>query len=430
MPLLLETCGADTTARRPELTRPKLHFTARSGWINDPHGITYRDGQYHAFYQYVPDQTVWGPNCHWGHATGVDLLTLTEGSVAIAPGEGDDGIWTGSLVTDDDGRSVIFYTSTSAPDIGIGRVRTALPADRGWQSWTKGPFVADAPAELDIIAYRDPFVRREPDGWRMFLGAGLRDGTATALSYFSEDLHAWAYEGIALQRSTNDTEDVWMGALWECPQIFEVDGHAVMVSSIWDDDVLHYAGYAIGRYERGAFDADGWGRLTYGDSYYAPSLFTDADGRPCLLFWMRGIGGAEDGWASAHSVPYVLSVREGALVARPHPDVDAHRGQHRPDAIVDGLAADIVWDGEDGALTIFSESVEVVRIRRSGDVAFVDIGGDHTDLPVNGSLRVLVDGPTLEISSNGAIFGARIDPAGMNLRVDVTGGSINVHTLS
>ena len=63
--------------------RPTLHFTARSGWINDPHGITYRDGRYHVFFQYVPDRTSWAPNCHWGHATGPDLLSLTEHSVAM-----------------------------------------------------------------------------------------------------------------------------------------------------------------------------------------------------------------------------------------------------------------------------------------------------------------------------------------------------------
>jgi hypothetical protein len=36
--------------------RPEFHFTAEQGWINDPHGITVRDGVYHAFYQYVPGQ--------------------------------------------------------------------------------------------------------------------------------------------------------------------------------------------------------------------------------------------------------------------------------------------------------------------------------------------------------------------------------------
>ena len=39
--------------------RPRFHFTAERGWINDPHGITARDGEYHSFFQYVPDSTVW-----------------------------------------------------------------------------------------------------------------------------------------------------------------------------------------------------------------------------------------------------------------------------------------------------------------------------------------------------------------------------------
>ena len=71
--------------------RPLIHFTADSGWINDPHGITYRDGEYHAFFQYIPGITHWAPNCHWGHAVGIDLLSLRELPVAIAPGDGDGG---------------------------------------------------------------------------------------------------------------------------------------------------------------------------------------------------------------------------------------------------------------------------------------------------------------------------------------------------
>ena len=80
--------------------------------------------------------------------------------MAIAPGDGDGGIWTGSLVTAHDGATRIFYTSTSEPDIGIGRIRIATPDDDGWISWTKGAFVADAPPDLNLIAYRDPFLQR------------------------------------------------------------------------------------------------------------------------------------------------------------------------------------------------------------------------------------------------------------------------------
>lgn len=411
--------------------RPLLHFTAESGWINDPHGITYVDGQYHAFFQYVPGKTVWAPNCHWGHAVGADLLSLRELPVAIAPGEGDGGIWTGSLVRTDDGAARIFYTSTSEPNIGIGRIRVATPLDDDWIAWRKGDVVADAPDELDIIAYRDPFVRRDGDRWRMFVGAGLRDGTATALSYVSDDLESWRYEGIALARSTDETEPVWMGALWECPQILEVDGRSVMVSSIWDDDVLHHAGYAIGDEENGVFAAETWGRLTYGDSYYAPSLFFDADGRPCLLFWMRGIGGASDGWASAHSLPHVLSLRDGQVWTTPHEDLLGHRGPRSVDGTTPRPMADIEWDaGGDGQLEITVGGVPAASLRIEGAEVAVTVGGVTTTVPAAGDLRIVIDGPVLEVSTGVALFGARLTVDDAQLTTNATAGTLRVYPLA
>jgi beta-fructofuranosidase len=303
-----------------------------------------------------------------------------------------------------------------------------LPRDAAWIEWSKGPFVADAPKDLDIIAYRDPFVRREDEGWRMFVGAGLRDGTAAALSYTSTDLDHWTYSGIALQRSTTETGGVWMGALWECPQIFELDGKAVMVSSVWDDDVLHYAGYAIGSYDDGIFHPETWGRLTYGNSYYAPSLFTDADGHACLVFWMRGIGGSDQGWASAHSVPHRLSIRDGRLVATPHPDVAAHRVSRNADASVEGLGADVLWN-HDGVLSVQSGAKDVVTLDRVDQRLTVRVGEASTTLPVSGEIRLLVDGPILEISSASGIFGAQIEPEGDDLTVTAT-GTVDVHPLA
>jgi hypothetical protein len=99
--------------------RPDFHFTAATGWINDPHGITYRDGEYHSFFQYVPGRTDWAPHCHWGHARGTDLFSLTE--LPIAPGEGDGGIWTGSLVTGDDGG-----TGSSTPPAELDLIAIAI----------------------------------------------------------------------------------------------------------------------------------------------------------------------------------------------------------------------------------------------------------------------------------------------------------------
>src|SRR3712207_8672243 len=55
----------------------------------------------------------------------------------------------------------------------------------------------------------------------------------------------------------------------------QVGGRHVLITSVWEDDVLHHAGYAVGRYDQGRFTAESWGRLTYGASYYAPSFFRD-----------------------------------------------------------------------------------------------------------------------------------------------------------
>lgn len=397
--------------------RPEFHFTAEQGWINDPHGITFRNGRYHSFFQYVPDSTVWAANCHWGHAVGTDLLSLATLPVAIAPGEGDEGIWTGSLVTDDTGSSRILYTSTSRPNIGIGRVRVATPSDDDWISWEKGDFVAEAPADLEIIAYRDPFVIRDGDQWRMFLGAGLADGTATALSYRSADLGAWEYEGIALQRSTSETDPVWMGSLWECPQIIEVDSRHVMVSSVWDNDTLYYAGYAVGTYADGRFTAEAWGRLTYGPSYYAPSFFRDADGRPCLTFWMRGVSDLDAGWASAHSVPHVLTLEGDRLVATPHPDVEMYRT-----ATAGGTALDLEWSPANGdELAIADASGAVATLRVTEGELTVRGAGDEWRMPVANPIRVIVDAQAIEISSVRGLGGLGVSSQGAAYTVRAEG---------
>jgi beta-fructofuranosidase len=265
----------------------------------------------------------------------------------------------------------------------------------------------------------------------MFVGAALTDGTAMALSYTSDDLDTWDYAGVALQRSTTETEPVWMGALWECPQIFELDGRTVMVSSVWDADRLHYAGYALGTYDEGVFQAESWGRLTFGDSYYAPSLFTDADGRRCLLFWMRGIGDPDAGWEGAHSVPYALSLAGDRLIATPHPDVARHRRGEAGSGAVAGLAADITWSASDGGSLIIESGAEVaVTISQEGETLRVRSPGTEATAPVSGPVRVLIDGPVLEVSSAAGLFGAAIRPAGGDLTVTATTGGLEVFPLT
>lgn len=380
------------------MTRPRAHFTAEAGWINDPHGLTVVDGRYHLFFQHVPDSTEWAPNCHWGHAVSDDLVEWEHRPIALAPGDGDDGIWSGSISVDDDGDALAFYTSVQVPDFGIGSVRVARPVDPSWESWDKGEVVVELPEQLDAVAFRDPNVFRDGQGWRMLVGTALSDGTAAAASFSSPDRLSWTYDGLASHRSGTDVDPVWTGALWECPQIFEIDGHHVLITSIWDDDVLHHVAYAVGDYEEGRFVARRWHRLTYGDSYYAPSFFRDREGRPSLIFWLRGAVDETAGWASAHSVPQLLSLEDGHLVTQLHPEARERISALAQNAQGTGLK---LWDWEPdhGELHISQASGRQVALRkRDAGVEIVE-GEERVLMPGVGddAATLLLDGPVLEV---------------------------------
>jgi len=357
-------------------------------------------------------------------------MSLHELPIALAPGDGDDGIWTGSIVSDDEGRTRLFYTSVQQPDIGIGRIRVAVPEDQKWIGWRKEGVVTNAPDGLDLVGYRDPFVIRSADGWDMFVGAGLRDGTAVALRYSSPDLERWSYQGIALERSTRETEPEWMGALWECPQFFEIDGRQVMISSVWDDDVLHYAGYSVGSLDGGVFAAENWGRLSYGPSYYAPSFFRDAEGRPCVIFWMRGVEDKEAGWASAHSLPYLLSLDGDRLTASVHPDLDQYLAPG--DAMASGLSASFVWSptaGDD--LVVGSAGDEVLRVGVAGAALVVTRDDKTWELPFSGGdVRLIVDGPVAELVGREGLLGVPIMPVGTSLTLIQSPSGLSATPLS
>ena len=409
--------------------RPSLHFTSRSGWINDPYGLTWHGGRYHLFFQHVPDQVVWAPQQRWGHAVSDDLLHWTELAVAVEPGDGDDGIWSGSVVAPDDGDAALFYTSVRLTDLQLGSARVARPTDDSWNEWVKKGVVAVPPPGLDVVAFRDPFVLHDGTTWRMLMGAGLADGTALALTYTSADLESWTYDGVLAERSGAETDPVWTGSVWECPQLFRLDERWVLVVSVWEGHATHFEAYAVGDLVDGRFTADRWGRLTYGPGYYAASTFTDADGARCLIHWVRDLVDPAARWASAHSVPHAVRLDGDRLVLSPHPVVDAAR-TGAPATVRDGVVEtdgpvdlELVLGGDGGSATLALAGTTVLAVE-AGQVHIAVEDGSAWSMPLPGaSLRVLVDAAVVEVFGPAGVSSFALDREPGPLSVGVSGAA-------
>ena len=388
--------------------RPAVHFTAPDGWINDPLGVTWRDGRYELFYQALPGELAWNPRCRWGHATSPDLLTWTHHPIALEPGDDELGCWSGGLVVPDpeDMRSArIYYTSVKGPDFDLGAVRVARPADDDWDVWVKGDVVVTPPPGEDLRVFRDPVIVQEGDRFRMLMGAGYRDGTPAVLSYISDDLEEWTYDGVLASTKTSPTGALPSGEAWECPQLLVVGGRHVLVVSTWRDGSTHDVIAGVGTFADGRMQVERWQRLTHGTGHYAATEFVDADGQPCLLFWIREVADVGGGWTGALSVPYRLSldsVDSDLVRLTPHPAVPAPGGDVR----TSGVRHIVMTEGDTVHLTPAGHVPSYVAVRHENGTVTVTSYDTGTVVPdVPGPVHVLVDGPVVEVCTGSALIG-------------------------
>lgn len=405
--------------------RPRLHFTARQGWTNDPHGIVHVDGKYHLFFQYNPEGVHWSPRCHWGHAVSKDLMTWAETDIALSPQGDEVGCWSGSVVIDDRG-PVIVYTRIVSSDWAQGQVALARPRS-GMSDWVRDParsVIAGPPEDLDVSAFRDPQVRREDRMWKAIIGAGLAGFGGCALQYSSEDLEHWTFDSV-FARQPVEGWSAHTGAVWECPQLLQIGDDWVMIMSAWDGGVPGGVNYAIGHYDGDAtFTARRYGSFTHGAELYATTTFRDAEGRPCAMSWLRErntIAPEGSPWCSAMSMPHVLSIVNGTLAVSQHPNLepvlaattrlgDAARGKVLDAAVPGhvwrlrfgvggyesgGFVLDVTGDGQSFVVNATGESLTVA----DGSGAVVPV------MPVSpakeADLDMVVDADILEIAVTG-----------------------------
>ena len=104
--------------------RPQFHFSPEGGWMNDPNGLAYFNGEYHFLYQYNPAGWQSGV-AYWGHAVSKDLLHWTQLPPALSPDDAGQN-FSGGAALDKGNTSgfgardqpplVCIYTATKAWD--------------------------------------------------------------------------------------------------------------------------------------------------------------------------------------------------------------------------------------------------------------------------------------------------------------------------
>ncbi len=101
-----------TAFHNQSINRPLFHFTPKFGWMNDPNGMwidaTKTPPEYHLYFQFNPQDTVWGMPLDWGHATSTNLLDWDELEPAFGPEDGKSGAYSGSMFIDDENKSGMF----------------------------------------------------------------------------------------------------------------------------------------------------------------------------------------------------------------------------------------------------------------------------------------------------------------------------------
>ena len=317
--------------------RPIYHFLPPSGWLNDPNGFIHHRGVYHLFYQHNPAGG-YHADIHWGHATSPDLARWQHRPIALAPTPGGPdagGCWSGSAVNAD-GRPLLFYTGVFPQTVCAALGSADLDT---WARHPANPLIAAPPPGFggESGDFRDPYVWREGDVWWMVIGSRVEAGGGAVLLYRSADLRAWEFAGPLLVGQVAPDAPLWTGTMWECPNLFPLDGRHVLVVSFQNHATgkLLYAGYSVGDFSDGRFTPGPFRPLEVGDTLYAPQVTIDEGGRAVLIGWLRegrdGTAQRAAGWSGVMSLPRLLSLGEDdTLRFRPAPALAQLRGEPFP----------------------------------------------------------------------------------------------------
>ncbi len=421
---------SDTFEAGEDKFRPSYHFAPAYGWMNDPNGMVYKDGEYHLFYQHNPYGSMWG-NMHWGHAVSRNLIDWEQLPVAIIPDKNGTA-YSGSAIVDSENRAgfgkdaiLAFYTSKSSRE--AQSIAYSLDNGRTFEKYENNPVLTST--EKD---FRDPKViyHKESNRYIMALAVGQN-----IEFYSSENLLEWKFESkFGEEYGVHGTGY----AVWECPDLVELEVQNsdekrwVLLVNINGKGPSGGSAtqYFIGDFDGKEFTCEDekeqvkW--QDYGRDHYASVTWANSPDERVLSIawmnnWMYATRTPTRWFRSTNSIVRSLSLfsHEGDLYLASTPVEEFEQHRVETDAISQACEVSFTLEASDKVATFslsndlgervdfevdFLKNTIVVDRRKAGDNSFADNFAVATPAPIFGEgydIRLFIDRASVECFVNG-----------------------------
>lgn len=373
-----------------EPLRGQIRFSPRIGWMNDPNGLSYRNGEWHLFFQYDPFAVSGCVNAHWGHAVSKDLVHWTQREIALYPGK-LGVMFSGGGIVDTEGRAgfgknehLLYFFGRETHSVGLAHSSDGVT----YETWP-----SDAAPEPLLKDVGDPQVFfHEPTQRFVLLANRGKDGRHGIGIWNSTDGRNWEMTDHYLG-GRGDDKDFW---LFECPGLVElkIAGETNTAWVCWGGGTR----YAVGAFDGRRYtpweeriesiaNADVQSHVNpWADPYYADQVFTGAPGgRKILLPWMhvptgRGSRRFNQQMGVAQELSLVRTKEGLRLVRTPVPELQSLRcGPARSAAEFEGEMAEVFVEAKMGQKGTLDLDLRGVRLAYDAAKGLLACSGEQTN---------------------------------------------------
>ena len=253
---------------------------------------------------------------------------------------------------EDDGNHVLIYTGVIEKN-GIQHQCMAIGDGIEYRKDDFNPIISskNIPFEYDVAHFRDPKAWKENGIYYIAAVIKTEDKSGAIALFSSNNLESWEFVSII------DRSACSLGMMWECPDVFSLDGCDVIIVSPQEMKEDLEKGWHDGNnsvYMTGTLPRDTWEfkrnnvcQIDYGIDFYAPQTTLLPDGRRVLVAWMHSWESYSTpenySWTGMMTLPRELEIKNGILFQKPVSELEALRkdkisGSEQLDFCSDGIS--------------------------------------------------------------------------------------------